>query len=68
MATVSGKQGKMSCLYLSKAFFVYRTYGESLVFGCFHDFPFPRTFVVDAAKMEYAMDDDAVQLLIVVLA
>ena len=35
---------------------------ECLVLGGFHDFALARTLVVDAAQVQDAMDDDAVQL------
>ena len=44
------------------------SHGERLVFGGFHDFPFSRSFVVNAAKVQDAVDDDAVQLPFVVIA
>ena len=41
---------------------------SAFVFGGFHDFPFSRSFVVNAAKVQDAVDDDAVQLPFVVIA
>ena len=37
---------------------------EGAVFGHFHDFALARTFVVDAAEVEYAVDDDTVELFV----
>ena len=37
---------------------------EGAVFGCLHDLALARTFVVDAAKVEYAVDHDAMQLFV----
>ena len=45
-----------------------REHGECLVFGGLHDGSFAWPLVVDAAEVEYAMYDHAVQLLVIVLA
>lgn len=42
-----------------------REEGQGAVFGGFHDFAFAGAFVVDAAEVEDAVDDDAVKLLVV---
>ena len=42
-----------------------REEGQGMVFGGFHDFAFAGTFVVDAAEVEDAVNDDAVELLVV---
>ena len=41
---------------------------QGTVLGSFHDFSFTRTFVVNAAEVENAVDDDAMQFGIVVSA
>lgn len=43
-------------------------HGEGLVLGGLHDFAFARPFVVDAAEVQHAVYDDAVQLVHVFLA
>ena len=42
--------------------------GEGLVLVLLHDFSLSRTFVIDAAEVQDAVDDDAVKLIIVGLA
>ena len=42
--------------------------GKRLVFVSFHNLPFTRAFVVDAAEVEHAVDDHAEQLASVILA
>ena len=42
-----------------------RKEGQGAVFGGFHDFAFAGAFVVDAAEVEDAVNDDAVELLVV---
>ena len=42
-----------------------REEGQGAVFGGFHDFAFAGAFVVDAAEVEDAVNDDAVELLVV---
>ena len=44
-----------------------RIHAERQVFGFFHLFALAGTFVVDAAEVQNAVDDDAVQLLVVAL-
>ena len=41
------------------------SHGEGLVFFCLHDFALARALVVDATKVQDAVDDDAVQLFVV---
>ena len=41
---------------------------ESLVLGSFHDFALSRTLVVYATEMENAMDNNAMKLIVIVLA
>ena len=41
---------------------------EGAVFGGFHQLALAGAFVVEAAEVEYAVDDDAVELLVVRLA
>src|SRR3712207_5978641 len=41
------------------------SHGERFVLGGFHQLPFARSLVVDAAKVQDAVDDDAVQLVFV---
>ena len=42
-----------------------RKEGQGAVFSSFHDFAFAGAFVVDAAEVEDAVNDDAVELLVV---
>ena len=44
---------------------LYIIHCECTVFGCFHYLAFARTFVVDAAEVEYAVDDDSVEFFVV---
>ena len=44
---------------------LYIIHCECTVFGCFHYLAFARTFVVDAAEVEYAVDDDSVKFFVV---
>ena len=44
---------------------LYVIHCECTVFGCFHYLAFARTFVVDAAEVEYAVDDDSVEFFVV---
>ena len=46
-------------------FSAFRPYGECFVFGGFHDFALSRSFVVDAAEVQNAVDDDAVQFFVI---
>src|SRR3712207_9497624 len=41
------------------------SHGERFVLGGFHQLPFARSLVVDATKVQDAVDDDAVQLVFV---
>lgn len=41
------------------------SHGESLVFGCFHNLAFAGAFVVDAAKVENAVNNGAVQFVLI---
>lgn len=44
------------------------SHGQCLVLGSFHNFPFSRTFIIDAAKVQDAMDNDPVQFSFIVVA
>ena len=39
-----------------------RKHGECFVFGLLHDFTLARAFIVDAAQVQDAMDDDPMKL------
>ena len=51
-----------------KCFFTFRSllsHRKCAVLGCLHDFTLPLAFVVDSAKMQYAVDNHAVQFLFI---
>lgn len=38
---------------------------QGFIFRCFHDFTFAWTFVVNADKVKYAVNDDAMQFVVI---
>ena len=58
------QQIKEECRKLTLPAF-FRQNSQSFIFVFFHDFPFSGAFIVDAAQVEDAMDDGAVEFFVV---